>query len=64
MKKLLLMAFLAVGMTANAETMTFSAANDDDKGGIDLGKGKDEDDRWSMHFNVGVDVPTGAPDGM
>ncbi len=64
MKKLLLMAFLAVGMTANAETMTFSAANDDDKGGIDLGKGKDEDDRWSMHFNVGVDVPTGAPEGM
>lgn len=65
MKKLLLMAFLAVGMTANAETMTFSAASDDDnKGGIGLGKGQDEDDRWCMHVYVGVDVPTGAPEGM
>lgn len=59
------MAFLAVGITANAETMTVSAANENDsKGGVDLGKGKDEDDRWSMHFYLGVDVPTGAPDGM
>ena len=66
MKKLLLLAFLAVGMTAHAETLV---TNDDDnqienKGGIDLGKGKDEDDRWSMHFAVGVDIPTGAPDGV
>lgn len=66
MKKLLLMVFLAVGMTANAETIV---TNDDDnqienKGGIDLGKGKDDNDRWSMHFAFGVDIPTGAPDGV
>ena len=67
MKKLLFLAFLAVGMTANAETV---ANNDDDeeqienKGGIELGKGKDEDDRWSMHFAFGVDIPTGAPSGV
>ena len=66
MKKLLLLAFLAVGMTANAETIV---TNDDEeqienKGGIDLGKGKDEDDRWSMHLALGVNIPTGAPDGV
>lgn len=65
MKKLFLMVFLAVGMTANAETMMISADDENDnKGGIDLGKGKDENSHWTMHFNVGVDVPTGAPDGM
>jgi hypothetical protein len=67
MKKLLLLAFLTVGMTANAETVV---NNDDDdeqienKGGIELGKGKDEDDRWSMHLALGVDIPTGAPSGV
>ena len=65
MKKLLLMAFLAVGMTANAETRV---TNDDDdvkiNQGINLGKGKDDNDRWTMHFQVGVDIPTGAPDGV
>ena len=44
MKKLLLLAFLAVGMTAHAETLVI---NDDDnqienKGGVELGKGNDE----------------------
>ena len=66
MKELLLLAFLTVGMTANAETIVI---NDDEeqienKGGIELGKGKDDDDRWSMHFALGVDIPTGAPDGV
>lgn len=67
MKKLLLLAFLTVGMTANAETVV---NNDDDdeqienKGGIELGNGKDEDDRWSMHLALGVDIPTGAPSGV
>ena len=65
MKKLLLLAFLAVGMTANAETLV---TNDDDvitdDGGVKIAKGMDEDDRWSMHFAVGVDIPTGAPDGV
>lgn len=80
MKKLLLMAFMTVGMTANAEeknenvvltdanTATFAVIDDDDvitnDGGVKIGKGKDEDDRWSMHFAVGIDIPTGAPDGV
>lgn len=65
MKKLFLMAFLAVGMTANAETLV---ANDGDesknKSLIDLGQGKDDNDRWTMHAYVGVDVPTGVSEGM
>jgi hypothetical protein len=65
MKKLLLMAFLAFGMTAHAETVV--NVDDEDtpaKSGVDLGKGKDEDDRWSAHVYVGVNVPTDVPDGM
>ena len=66
MKKFLFLAFLAVGMTANAETIV---TNDDEekienKGGIEIGKGKDENDRWSTHFALGVDIPTGAPSGV
>ena len=72
MKKLLLMAFLAVGMTANAEekndnvvlndanVVTFAVADDDDEftdNGLKIGKGVDENDTWSMHFNIGVDIP-------
>lgn len=62
MKKLLMMAFLAVGMIAHAETFV---TNDDDqienRGGIDLGEGKDDNDRWAMHLSVGVDIPTNVP---
>jgi hypothetical protein len=58
MKKLLLLAFLAVGMTAHAETIVTNSDDQvENKGGIDLGQGKDDDDRWSMHFAVGVDIP-------
>ena len=67
MKKLLLLAFMAVGMTAHAETLVTNDDEDkqiENKGGVELGKGKDEDDRWSMHLAVGVDIPTGAPDGV
>lgn len=78
MKKLLLMALLAVGMSANAEEKnenvflneadpSTSFVNDDvlsDEGGVKIGKGKDEDDRLSMHFAAGVNIPTGAPDGV
>lgn len=65
MKKLLLLALLAVGMTAKAETtVNNSAADDEDKSLIDLGQGKDKNDRWSVHAYVGVDIPTGAPDGV
>ena len=65
MKKLLLMAFLAVGMAANAETF-LTDKGDDSKtvGGIDLGEGQDENDRWTMHIAVGVDIPTSVPSGM
>ena len=74
------MAFLAVGMTANAEeknenvilndanTVTYDVIDDDDvitdDGGVKIGKGKDDDDRWSMHFALGVNIPTGVPDGV
>ena len=80
MKKLLLMAFLTVGMTANAEeknenvilndanTVTFSAIDDDDvitdDGGVKIAKGRDDDDRWSMYFAVGVNIPVSTPDGV
>lgn len=71
MKKLLVMAFLAIGMTANAEEQnenvevnyvdfTTLDVNDDvdtNDGGVKLGQGKDEDDRWSMHLAVGIDIP-------
>lgn len=75
MKKLLLLAFLAVGMTVNAEeknedvvlndanTATFAVTDDDDDddsvtdNGIKIGKGADENDTWSMHFNIGVNIP-------
>ena len=62
MKKFLLLALLALGMTANAETVI---ANGDDEvktndGGIKF----DEDSNWSMHLYVGVDMPTSAPTGM
>ncbi len=65
MKKLFLLAFLAVGMTANAETIV---NHDDDeavdKSAIDMGQGKDENDRWSMHVAVGVNIPIDTPDGV
>ena len=63
------MAFLAVGMTANAEEknenvmlndanmVTFAANDDNNNGGVKLGQGADEDDNWTMHFAVGVDIP-------
>ena len=58
MKKLLLLAFLAVGMTAHAETLVTNNDNQmENKGGINLGKGQDDDDRFSMHFALGVDIP-------
>ena len=75
MKKLLLMALVAVSMTANAEAknenVILNDANvatvDDDEvtgNGIKIGKGVDENDTWSMHFNIGVDIPTGVPSGV
>ncbi len=67
MKKLLLMALLAVAMTANAEDKNENlvVADDDvtEDGGVKIAKGKDDDDRWSMHFAVGVDIPTDKVSG-
>jgi hypothetical protein len=65
MKKLFLMAFLAIGMTAHAEPIVnIDDDENENKGGINLGQGQDDNDRWSMHLSLGVDVPTGAPDGI
>jgi hypothetical protein len=60
MKKLFLLALLAIGMTANAETFAASGDAETNDGGIKL----DEDSNWSMHLYVGVDIPTGAPSGV
>lgn len=64
MKKLLLMAFMAVGMTAYAQEVEEKFVDiqevEVNDGGIKL----DDDNNWKMHFYVGVDIPTGAPDGV
>ena len=63
MKKLLLMALMAVAMTANAEDKNeILVANDDEvanEGGIKLSK-DDDNDNWSMHFALGVNIPQKA----
>ena len=59
MKKLLLLAFLAVGMTAYAQEVEVKTVEIND-GGIKL----DEDNNWKMHLYVGVDIPVSAPDGV
>ena len=59
MKKLLLLAFLAVGMTAYAQEVEVKTIEIND-GGIKL----DDDSKWKMHFYAGIDIPTGAPDGV
>ena len=78
MKKIvLLMAFLAAGMTASAEerneNVTLSDAEmapltviDDEvnDGGVKISKGKDDDDRWSTHIFIGGNIVTGAPDNV
>ena len=59
MKKLLLLAFLALGMTAYAQEVEVKTVEIND-GGIKL----DDDSKWKMHFYAGIDIPTGAPDGV
>ena len=63
MKKLLLMVLMAVAMTANAEDKNeILVANDDEvtnDGGIILSK-DDDNDNWSMHFALGVNIPQKA----
>lgn len=78
MKKELIVAFLAIAMTSNAEEMkdyilqndsivTMLADNDSissDECGQNQGKCKDKDDCWSGHVYVGVNIPTGTPSGV
>lgn len=63
MKKLLLMALMAVAMTANAEDKNEILVDNDDvvanEGGIRLTK-DDDNDNWSMHFALGVNIPQKA----
>ena len=63
MRKLLIMALLAVGMTAGAQEddVVQGCCHD---GGVTIADGKDKDDRWSMHVNLGINIPTGTPDGV
>lgn len=63
MKKLLLFVMLAVGMTAYAQDMDVKYVDTSNDGGVKLGQGADEDDHWTMHFAVGVDIPVNT-DGL
>ena len=63
MKKLLLFVMLAVGMTAYAQDMDVKYVDTSNDGGVKLGQGADEDDHWTMHFAVGVDIPV-STDGL
>ena len=60
MKKLMIMAFLAVCMTANAGNL-FSNAGSDSKKDLVLKSGKNGD--LTMHFGLGVNLVSGAPEG-
>ena len=64
MKKLLLMAFMAVGMTAYAQEVEEKFVDiqevEVNYGGIKL----DDDNNWKMHVYVGIDIPVGVPDGI
>jgi len=74
MKKLLMMALMAACMTANAEEIeNVNVVNDaneqaapaNDKKGkteTDLVLKDGENDKWTMHFGLGVNLVTGAPD--
>ena len=61
MKKLFLMVLLAVGLTTNAETFTSNEEESKSKTDLTLKDGETTD--WTMHFGVGVNIATGAPDG-
>lgn len=60
MKKLIIMAFLAVGLTANAGNL-FSNDGSDSKKDLVLKSGKNGD--LTMHFGLGVNLVSGAPEG-
>jgi hypothetical protein len=74
MKKIvMLMAFFAAGMVANAEEVYENdtavapltvMGDETNEGGVKIANGKDEDDRWSVHVNVGTDIPVDVSDGV
>ena len=58
MKKLMIFAFMLVAMTANAAVENVDNDSTFTNNGIKVANGADEDDCWSMHFNIGVNIPT------
>lgn len=64
MRKLFLMALLAVGMSANAQFLEDKNNEFGNVGGVNLGDGVDENDSWTLHVNFGVNVPTSVPDDI
>lgn len=64
MRKLFLMALLAVGMSANAQFLEDNNNEFGNVGGVNLGDGVDENDCWTLHVNFGVNVPTSVPDDI
>ena len=48
---------LAVGMTAYAQETDVKYVDTSNDGGVKLAQGADEDDNWTMHLAVGVDIP-------
>lgn len=60
MKKLLFMAFLAIGLTVHAETLTSNDEGSKNNNDLTLKDGETID--WTMHLGVGVNIVTGAPD--
>ncbi len=62
MKKLLFVALLAVGLTANAEQRRNNGDSEDKKdSSIPT---KIEKGPWSAHLSIGVDIPVSVPDGI
>ena len=66
MKKLFFMTLLAVAMSANAGNTNEMFIDDDEvfseEGGIKISD-DDEDERWDMHFAIGVNIPTDEVEG-
>ena len=58
MKKLMIFAFMLIAMTANAAVENVENDSTITSNGIKIANGSDEDDTWSMHFNIGVNIPT------
>ena len=60
MKKLMIFAFMLIGMTANAAVEVENVDDDSTitNNGVKIANGADEDDAWSMHLNIGVNIPT------